>query len=39
MSALAIFPCLWLRSAERKARRAKRDQAAVDSSAVPEALA
>jgi EmrB/QacA subfamily drug resistance transporter len=42
MSALAVFPCLWLRSAERKARAARRadmEKAAIDSGAVAEALA
>jgi EmrB/QacA subfamily drug resistance transporter len=40
MAGLSIFPCLWLRSAERKARQARRaEQAAIDSGAVAEALA
>jgi MFS family permease len=42
MAAVSIIPCLWLRSAERKARTARREdmeRAAIDSGAVAEALA
>jgi MFS family permease len=43
MSAVSIFPCMWLYSAERKARRARHlelmEQAAADAATVAEALA